>query len=126
MKIKAFCKPLVLLFPTLIVAIFTTSAIASTFLDPGFGVGGKVTTTIAANSTERLRALVYQPDGKLVAAGATSTGTTFNNTVTTFALVRYNTDGSLDTSFGTGGKVTTVLHSVNEVPLAYDEITALV
>jgi hypothetical protein len=24
-----------------------------------------------------------------------------------FALVRYNADGSLDTSFGTGGKVTT-------------------
>ncbi|MCZ7624564.1 MAG: delta-60 repeat domain-containing protein [Candidatus Methylomirabilis sp.] len=43
-------------------------------------------------------ALVRQPDGKLVA-----TGTSNHN----FALARYNPDGSLDTSFGTGGKVVT-------------------
>ncbi|MBI4654843.1 MAG: hypothetical protein HY752_07620 [Nitrospirae bacterium] len=30
-----------------------------------------------------------------------------------FALARYNTDGSLDTSFGTGGKVTTAILNGN-------------
>src|SRR5206468_220084 len=43
-------------------------------------------------------ALALQPDGKLVAAGV-STGD--------FALARYNADGSLDTSFGTCGRVIT-------------------
>ncbi|TMA81131.1 MAG: hypothetical protein E6J77_17415, partial [Deltaproteobacteria bacterium] len=43
-------------------------------------------------------ALALQPDGKLVAAGV-STGD--------FALARYNADGSLDTTFGTCGRVVT-------------------
>ncbi|MGH8570451.1 MAG: hypothetical protein ACREXU_21220, partial [Gammaproteobacteria bacterium] len=48
------------------------------------------------------RALVRQPDGKLVAAG------NFGATgVRDFALARYNPDGSLDTSFGAGGLVRT-------------------
>src|SRR5205823_14396710 len=47
--------------------------------------------------------LVLQPDGKLVAAGtATNDGPAYD-----FALVRYNANGSLDATFGTGGKVTT-------------------
>src|SRR5207244_2135037 len=67
-------------------------------LDGTFGSGGKVTTVIGTAS--RGTALVLQPDGKLVAAGYT-----YNGKSTAFALVRYNTNGSLDTSFGSGGKV---------------------
>src|SRR5215467_6077481 len=40
--------------------------------------------------------------GKIVAAGDA-----YELAPSTFALVRYNADGSLDTSFGTGGRVTT-------------------
>jgi uncharacterized delta-60 repeat protein len=48
------------------------------------------------------RALVRQPDGKLVAAGQSgATG------IPDFTLARYNPDGSLDTSFGVGGRVVT-------------------
>lgn len=65
-------------------------------LDSGFGAGGKVLTPI--RSTIGAHTLALQPDGKLVAAGI-SEGS--------FALARYNPDGSLDSSFGTDGKVTT-------------------
>jgi hypothetical protein len=41
---------------------------------------------------------VLQTDGKIVGAGASEAG---------FALIHYKPDGSLDPSFGTGGKVTT-------------------
>jgi uncharacterized delta-60 repeat protein len=69
-------------------------------LDPSFGSGGKVTTDFAG-SFDEARALVVQ-DGKLVAGGTAFTGTTSD-----FALARYRQDGTLDPTFGTGGKVTT-------------------
>jgi uncharacterized delta-60 repeat protein len=75
-------------------------------LDTSFGVGGIVTTTFPEGSYAFDVAL--QPDGKIVAAG-----TVFVNFIpgeqsdTDFALARYNSDGSLDTTFGNGGTVTT-------------------
>lgn len=69
-------------------------------LDDSFGSGGKVTTAFG-DDAEPL-ALVIQPDGKLVAAGSVDEG--FSRA---FALVRYNADGTLDTTFGSGGKVST-------------------
>jgi uncharacterized delta-60 repeat protein len=69
-------------------------------LDTGFGINGTVSTTIG--QAEGAAALARQPDGKLIAAGYT-----LNAGDLDFAMVRYNADGSLDTSFGTGGKVTT-------------------
>jgi len=70
-------------------------------LDPTFGTGGKVTTDFAGNDDAAF-ALVLQPDGKLVAAGEAKTSRNQD-----FALARYNANGSLDPTFGTGGKVTT-------------------
>src|SRR5438552_19066342 len=77
-------------------------------LDPSFGAGGQVTTPILSGY-DGASALVVQPDGKLVAAGHA-----YNANNDTFALVRYNADGSLDASFGTGGKVTTAVGSRSE------------
>jgi uncharacterized delta-60 repeat protein len=48
------------------------------------------------------RASVIQPDGKIVLAGINDNAITFN-----FALARYNPDGTLDTTFGVNGKVST-------------------
>src|SRR5262245_43372278 len=49
-------------------------------------------------------AVTVQPDGKAVVAGTfTPSG---GGTVHDFALARLNADGSLDTSFGSGGRVT--------------------
>jgi uncharacterized delta-60 repeat protein len=71
-------------------------------LDNTFGNGGKVLTDFQNNDDEAF-ALVIQPDGKIVLAGYTAD----SNFDLDFALVRYNTDGSLDNSFGTAGKVIT-------------------
>jgi uncharacterized delta-60 repeat protein len=70
-------------------------------LDPTFGVGGKVTTDFGAD--DGALALVVQADGKLVAAGLTNDGTANAD----FALARYRPNGTLDPSFGTGGRVVT-------------------
>ena len=51
-------------------------------------------------------ALGIQSDGKIVAAGSSYNGSNYD-----FALVRYNTNGTLDTAFGTGGIVTTSIGS---------------
>jgi uncharacterized delta-60 repeat protein len=50
--------------------------------------------------------VAIQSDGKIVVAGYSNNGSNFD-----FALVRYNTDGSLDTSFDSDGKVTTEVGS---------------
>ena len=71
-------------------------------LDPSFGNGGKVTTDFSSNN-DVATCVAIQSDGKIV-VGGTSTDPTGNSD---FALARYNSDGSLDTSFGSDGKVTT-------------------
>lgn len=74
-------------------------------LDTSFGTAGKVTTAIGAGNDRGLY-MVLQADEKIVVVGSAVRGGN-----TDFAVVRYNTDGSLDTNFGSGGKVTTVIGS---------------
>jgi uncharacterized delta-60 repeat protein len=68
-------------------------------LDSTFGLGGKAVTAIGA-STDFGRSVLLQTNGKVVVAGYS-----WNGLDEDFALVRYDQDGMLDTSFGTGGKV---------------------
>ncbi len=82
-------------------------------LDNSFGNSGKVFTTIESQNT--ILALSIQTDGKIVAAGSTGD---FSNLK--FALERYNTDGTLDNSFGAGGIVLTDIYSV-----LYDEAASI-
>lgn len=71
-------------------------------LDKSFGTGGKLTTNFNLDNEEAL-AVALQPDGKIIAAGRTqATNASFD-----FAIARYNSDGTLDSTFGSGGKVTT-------------------
>jgi uncharacterized delta-60 repeat protein len=70
-------------------------------LDTSFGSGGKVTTDFGPLFAEGAGDVAIQNDDKLVAAG----GTGLNGA--DFALARYKPDGTLDPSFGSGGKVTT-------------------
>jgi uncharacterized delta-60 repeat protein len=78
-------------------------------LDLSFGAGGKVLTDFYGSS-DRCFALAIQPDGKILAAGH-AMSTSFH---TDFALARYNRDGSLDSTFGVGGKVTTDFFGSND------------
>ena len=70
-------------------------------LDTGFGTGGKVRTDFAG-SADKAFAVTLQPDGKIVAAG-----NAYNVSNNDIAVARYSTNGTLDTDFGTGGKVLT-------------------
>jgi uncharacterized delta-60 repeat protein len=76
-------------------------------LDTSFGTGGKVKTDLGSNS-ELVYAIKIQADGKIVLAGGISNQTSPNPpTSAGFAMVRYNVNGTLDTSFDTDGIVTT-------------------
>jgi len=70
-------------------------------LDGGFGVNGKVTTTIGAGSCS-IHSLHILSDSKMIVAGYA-----YYDTIAAFALAKYTSDGTLDTSFGTGGIVIT-------------------
>jgi len=84
-------------------------------LDTSFDGDGKVTTDFCSSypqySDETAGAVAIQTDGKIVVGGTTRTdpdvrdNTGFDWTWWNSALVRYNTDGSLDTDFGNAGKV---------------------
>jgi uncharacterized delta-60 repeat protein len=70
-------------------------------LDATFDLDGRVI-SYYGEENDSIYALLVQPDGKLVVAGEVGTANGQD-----FALARYNADGSLDSSFGTGGWVVT-------------------
>ena len=67
-------------------------------LDASFGTGGRLITRASPFTNDYANAVAIQSDGKIVVGGY-SNGR--------LGLVRLNTDGSLDSTFGTGGKVYT-------------------
>jgi uncharacterized delta-60 repeat protein len=73
-------------------------------LDPTFGTDGKVLTDFD-HSTDIANAVAIQADGKLVVVGTTYTNNDFSGE--DFAVARYNSNGTLDLTFGIGGKVQT-------------------
>ncbi|HVD95041.1 MAG TPA: delta-60 repeat domain-containing protein, partial [Candidatus Limnocylindria bacterium] len=73
-------------------------------LDPTFGTDGKVLTDFD-HSTDIANAVAIQADGKLVVVGTTYQDNDFSTE--DFAVARYNPDGTLDKTFGAGGKVQT-------------------
>lgn len=78
-------------------------------LDTTFGSFGTTTTTIGTDE-DVAYGVIQQTDGKLVAAGYSKSGA-----VISVALVRYQHDGSIDTSFGTSGKVITTIGNISRV-----------
>jgi uncharacterized delta-60 repeat protein len=83
-------------------------------LDTTFGSGGKVATDLGDKS-DGARGVAIQSDGKIVVVGRTRIA--FQNV---FAVARYNTDGSLDSTFGSGGIVTTAVGNDNPTVAAND------
>jgi uncharacterized delta-60 repeat protein len=78
-------------------------------LDNSFSADGKVTTDFGS-LYDYGRSVAIQPDGKIVVAGNSDNGTDLD-----FAIVRYNTDGTLDNSFSGDGKVTTDFGSGDDI-----------
>src|SRR5215475_2173768 len=106
-------KHALVVFAMALVPTFTYAQTRSGTLDASFGTGGKVTTDIA-HSPDGAIALVRQADEKFVVAGNSYINGHFD-----FALARYNSNGGFDTTFGTGGKVTTDIGS------PYEEVTSV-
>ncbi len=77
-------------------------------MDKSFGTNGNVSTTIGTSA--KSNAVVVQPDGKILTVGNVGTGNT-RDTV----MVRYNSNGSLDTGFGNNGVVIFALSPVDEL-----------
>lgn len=92
---------------------------ASGSLDTTFDLIGKVTTTVLAGD-DQATSVAIQSDGKIVAAGSASNSVDSSGVGagSVFALVRYNTDGSLDATFGTSGKVTTAIGISDDIALS--------
>ncbi|HEU4388442.1 MAG TPA: delta-60 repeat domain-containing protein [Blastocatellia bacterium] len=69
-------------------------------LDRSFGSNGIVTTDMFGGN-DRARAVIVQPDGRIIVGGnaGSTTGMGLD-----FGIARYNSDGTLDQSFGIGGK----------------------
>jgi uncharacterized delta-60 repeat protein len=82
--------------PHFLLARYTTDGT----LDAGFGAGGKVVTPTIGDveGLDYANSVALQPDGRIVVGGESASD---------FALARYNTDGSLDRGFGSGGTVST-------------------
>ena len=71
-------------------------------LDNNFGTGGKVVTALdtASGQYSVPNSMLIQPDGKIVLVGSRNDNTGYYT-----ILVRYNPDGSLDSGFGTNGRI---------------------
>lgn len=88
--------------PTTILNGLGVSSTAAGGRDVCFGTDGQVITAVGTLQ-DAPRAMIIQPDGKIVVGGQSAQGATG----TDLALTRYQPDGTLDPSFGTGGIVTT-------------------
>jgi uncharacterized delta-60 repeat protein len=87
-------------------------------LDPTFGSGAGYVSTSPTNGADLAHTALIQPDGKILAAGKADVMNKQQTVVTAddFAVVRYNTNGSLDTSFGSGGIALASFGSQNSNP----------
>jgi len=82
-------------------------------LDTSFGTNGVATTEFFSpplqGAQEFADAVVVQPDGKIVVAGSARQGQN-KFAPTQAAIARFNSNGTLDTSFGAGGNVLSATH----------------
>jgi uncharacterized delta-60 repeat protein len=76
--------------------------------DPTFGINGRTVTAIPGIEAEEVTSMEIQPDGKIIVGGSgVNYGIGPCQWAGSFILVRYNTDGTLDNTFGDNGIVFT-------------------
>jgi uncharacterized delta-60 repeat protein len=84
-------------------------------IDSGFGSGGYVLYDIPVSNYDFANSLILQSDGKIIQGG-----TCYNSGTDQFCIVRYNADGSIDSTFGTSGYV------IFDLPdSSYDQASAI-
>ena len=86
-------------------------------MDLGFSDDGIATAHFAPDGSDFAQSVAIQPDGRIVVAGSTQ-----QDLQTSIALARFMPDGSLDNTFGTGGRVVTTVGMdptlINDVAMA--------
>ncbi|MEO8409824.1 MAG: Ig-like domain-containing protein, partial [Propionivibrio sp.] len=82
-------------------------------LDTTFNGSGKTLVDFGASGDDQGRSMTMQADGKILVAGWSNAAGTYD-----FALMRLNTDGSLDTSFNGTGKTTTAIGTGSDLGLS--------
>ena len=108
-------------FAAVVLASLTSAALpneaqaSAGHLDSSFGIGGKVLTEFNGHGDGGW-GVALQSDDKNVVAGDSYSGT--DAVTDDFALARYNADGTLDPTFGIGGKVTTDFEANEDVASA--------
>jgi uncharacterized delta-60 repeat protein len=75
-------------------------------VDASFGAAGTVVTSLPGGFDDVAAGIALQADGQIIVAGSVSYAPSGQ---TAMAVARYNTDGSLDSTFGNGGVIETVL-----------------
>ena len=75
-------------------------------VDSSFGTNGRIITPVLPFYVDIARAVAIQTNGKILVAGESSSGS-----ISDFSIIRYNLNGTLDSSFGTGGEVTVDLNN---------------
>src|SRR5262249_672604 len=66
--------------------------------DTNFGSNGEALAAVTGTIDAVVKAMVLQPDGKIIVAS-------FTIVPDAYFLTRYNADGTVDATFGTGGRV---------------------
>jgi uncharacterized delta-60 repeat protein len=116
MLARRYCCLSFLVFSVMLISSRQVAAQAGQ-LDPTFGNGGIVTTDFGDQSQSgdiaSGNAVEMQPDGKIVVAGEVPN----SNGFPVPAVLRYNSNGSLDTGFGSSGFVT-----INAEDLAFTSV----
>ena len=105
-KRDAMRRVLALIFVVVTFLLFTphSAQAAAGDLDPRFGNGGVVQTDFA-QTDDYVLGVGLQPDGKIIVSGQSGIYPDLHS-----ALVRYNRNGRLDSTFGTGGRVVVMFH----------------
>ena len=80
-------------------------------LDTSFDDDGLATIDLHPSRVDLANDVALLPDGRIVLAGSSDTGSGFNADI---ALVRLNANGSLDTTFGNNGIVPASFANANE------------
>jgi uncharacterized delta-60 repeat protein len=108
--VSSFCWLLLVSIPS---DVAWAASSRSGRLDPSFGDRGTVLTRFSRGSFEAANALAVQSDGKIVAAGFSTT-----TPIPDFGLVRYGSKGDLDGRFGVHGKILTDFKGSGSVDVA--------
>jgi len=107
----------ILIFVAFLVFSVSTVSASQTILDTSFGSGGKVIWSPNSNTESRgAMGTVLQSDGKIVMFGGI-------NEVAGGAImmvVRFNANGSIDTTFGTNGIANVTFGGSGETPISID------